>query len=134
MRPALPEERPIMTESTAFLLYAHGARDPDWATPVKTIAARLRELGGGRRVEVAFLEHMAPGMDEAMDALAADGIRQVAVVPLFVGRGGHLKKDLPVVLEHCRTRHPSIDISVRPALGEDAAIVDAIVNWILAGP
>lgn len=134
MRPAIPDERPIMTESTAYLLYAHGARDPDWATPVRTIAARLREVTSGQRVEVAYLEHMAPTMEQAVTALAGEGVRRVIVVPLFVGRGGHLKKDLPVVLERCRAGHPEMDIRVRPALGEDAAIVDAIVNWILAGP
>ncbi|MEI7969535.1 MAG: CbiX/SirB N-terminal domain-containing protein [Betaproteobacteria bacterium] len=122
-----------MTEPAAFLLYAHGARDPDWATPIRAIAQRLRDRAPGRLVEAAFLEHMAPGMDDAMARLVAAGARRVTIVPLFMGRGGHLKKDLPVAVEACRQAHPGVDIRVSPALGEDAALVDAIVTWVLSG-
>ena len=54
--------------STAIILFAHGARDPGWAAPVHELAARLKKAGV--RAEPAFLEHMQPGLESAVDALA----------------------------------------------------------------
>ena len=120
-----------MPSAEAFLLYAHGARDPDWATPLRRLAARLGERSGDRLVALAFLEHMSPGLDEAVAGLVAAGVGRVILVPLFVGRGGHLKKDLPPALERVRATHPRLELQVLPALGEDDAVVEAIVGWIL---
>ena len=42
-----------MTDATAregLLLFAHGARDPNWARPFEAVRARLRELAPGVEV------------------------------------------------------------------------------------
>ena len=48
-----------------ILLFAHGARDPAWATPFHTIAAHMRQESGGRPVALAFLELMTPSLHDA---------------------------------------------------------------------
>ena len=77
-----------------ILLFAHGARDPAWARPFETIAARMREAAGGRPVALAYLELMEPRLDAAAHALAAQGCTLITVVPLFLGAGGHVRRDL----------------------------------------
>lgn len=113
----------------AIVLYAHGARDPQWAEPIRAIRDRLRELRPDSPVAIAFLEHMAPDLGTAAAELHAAGVRDIRLVPLFLARGGHLKQDLPAQIAAVRARWPDLAITSTAALGEDAEMVDAIARW-----
>jgi sirohydrochlorin cobaltochelatase len=117
------------TAGSAIVLFAHGARDPSWAEPFRRIVARMRQKQSGVRVELAFLEAMEPKLDAAVAGLAAEGIRHVTVVPLFLAQGGHLKEDLPRLLDDIRARHPSLRIDVTQAIGDSEDLTDAIADW-----
>ena len=117
--------------ATAILLFAHGARDPSWAEPFRRIVARLRHRQPGTHVELAFLEAMEPTLDSAVAGLAAMGIRQITVVPLFLAQGGHLKEDLPRLLDDIRKHHPALRIEVTTAIGDSEDLTDAIADWAL---
>ncbi len=114
------------TPDTGLLLFAHGARDPQWARPFDAVAARCRAQRGADRVALAFLEFMAPDLVAGGNALVAAGCTAVDVVPLFLGAGGHVRKDLPVLLARLQEAHPSVQFSLRPAVGEAPALVDAM--------
>lgn len=108
------------------LLFAHGARDPRWADPFEAVAARVREHAPAALVRLAFLEFMAPDIATAGHELAAAGCTAVDVVPLFLGAGGHVRKDLPALLEALRTAHPGVRFALHPAVGESALVIDAM--------
>ncbi len=101
----------------AIILFAHGARDPAWAGPFDAVAAALRARAPGVTVQLAFLEFMTPSLPDAGAALAAQGCEQVTVVPLFLGAGGHVRKDLPVLVEGLRASHPGTRWHLSPAIG-----------------
>ncbi|MFY7914072.1 MAG: sirohydrochlorin chelatase, partial [Rubrivivax sp.] len=92
--------------TTGLVLFAHGARDPRWAGPFEAIAASLRQQRPGLPVRLAYLEFMSPSLPDAAGELAAQGCQQVQVLPLFLGTGGHVRKDLPAILEALRAAHP----------------------------
>ena len=115
--------------ATAILLFAHGARDPSWAEPFRRIVARLRDQQQGARVELAFLEMMQPSLASAVAGLAAEGIGQITVVPLFLAQGGHLKEDLPRLLDAIRRHHPALRIDVTSAIGDSEDLTNAIADW-----
>ena len=114
------------------MLFAHGARDPSWAEPFRRIVARLRQTQPGTRVELAFLECMDPTLESTIAGLAADGIRYVTVVPLFLAQGGHLKQDLPRLLDDIRGHFPSLQIDVTSAIGDSEDLTNAIADWAFA--
>ena len=114
--------------STAVILFAHGAREPEWAQPFEGIRDRLR--AAGMQVVLAFLEFMSPTLDEAAAKLADKGIKTVIIVPLFLAQGAHLKRELPAMVEKIRKRHPNTYFRVTPALGEAPEIVAAITEWV----
>ena len=116
----------------ALILFAHGARDARWAEPFEAIAARVRQADPGRRVEIAFLELMTPDLAEAAQRAAAAGATRIDVVPLFLGTGGHLRKDLPPLVEGLRGAHPRLDIRLHEAIGENEAVIAAIATAALA--
>ena len=118
--------------SHGLLLFAHGARDPRWAEPFTAIAQRIRNAAPGLRVELAFLEFMAPTLREAGGTLVADGCTVVDVVPLFLGAGGHVRKDLPELLGRLGESHPQVHWRLRPAIGEVESVIAAMADGALA--
>ena len=113
---------------TGLLLFAHGARDPNWARPFQAVADRVRAARPGVPVELAFLEFMAPDIATAGRTLAVAGCTTVAVVPLFLGAGGHVRKDLPVLVERLQADHPQATWTLSPAVGELEPVIDAMAR------
>jgi len=106
-----------MNTAPAVILFAHGARDPRWAEPVLALAQRLRQALPEAYVQPAFLEFLSPSLPEAVEAALARGHRRVALVPVFIAVGGHLREDLPQLLACVRSAHPDVSIEVLPAMG-----------------
>ena len=121
-----------VTDDTGLLLFAHGARDPQWARPFEAVAARCRTERGDDRVALAFLEFMAPDLVAGGNALVAAGCIKVEVVPLFLGAGGHVRKDIPVLMARLQAEHPAVRFTLRQAIGEAAAVIDAMATAALA--
>jgi sirohydrochlorin cobaltochelatase len=118
--------------SAALILFAHGARDPRWAEPFLAIAERIRLADPARPVELAFLELMEPDLGAAARRLAAGGAIRIDVVPLFLGMGGHLRNDLPPLVETVRTALPAVEFRLHPAIGENDAVIAVVASAALA--
>src|SRR2546426_12418953 len=114
--------------SSAAILFAHGAREPEWAQPFESVRDRLR--AAGTPVELAFLEFMSPSLDEAAAGLADKGIKTVIIVPLFLAQGAHLKRELPAMGAKIRKRHAKTEFRLTPALGAGPATVAAITEGV----
>ncbi|MDX5364692.1 MAG: CbiX/SirB N-terminal domain-containing protein [Pseudazoarcus pumilus] len=117
---------------SAIILFGHGARDPEWARPMERVRDAVR-AAGGVDVEVAFLEFMQPGLVEAIDCLARGGATRITVVPMFLAQGGHVKKDLPQLLDAARALHPQCEVELLAAVGEAEAVVAAMADYALQG-
>ena len=115
-----------------LLLFAHGARDPRWALPFDDVARRVRALDPATEVVLSFLEFMTPTLREGGDRLAAAGCTVVDVVPLFLGAGGHVRKDLPALLDALALAHGGVQWRLRQAIGEVDSVVDAMAHAALA--
>jgi sirohydrochlorin cobaltochelatase len=111
-----------------LILFAHGARDPRWAQPFEAVAAQVREARPGVQVQLAFLEFMAPTLPEAGTALAQAGCTQVDVLPMFLGTGGHVRKDLPLLMDALRSTHAGTRFTLHPAIGEMPAVTQAMAG------
>jgi sirohydrochlorin cobaltochelatase len=125
-----------MPTPTGLLLFAHGARDPNWALPFEAVARHCRaargEGGDGpSTVALAFLEFMTPDLVTAGRALVAAGCGSVVVVPLFLGAGGHVRKDIPRLLDELRSAHPAVKFMLQPAVGESPRLAQAMAEIAL---
>ena len=117
--------------ATALVLFAHGARDPEWAEPFRKIKRLIAQKQPALAVELAFLEFMEPPLAHAVDKLAQAGHRSITIAPLFMAQGGHLKHDLPKILEALRASHAGVTINLLPAVGDIEAILEAIAGWLV---
>jgi sirohydrochlorin cobaltochelatase len=114
-----------------ILLFAHGARDPRWAAPFEDVARRITAARPEVAVALGFLEFMAPDLRGAGQVLIDAGCEQVDVVPLFLGAGGHVRKDVPALLAELTAAHPRVAFTLRPAIGEAAVVIEAMARAAL---
>ncbi|MBK3818412.1 sirohydrochlorin chelatase [Paraburkholderia aspalathi] len=116
-----------------LVLFAHGARDVQWREPFERLAEKVRAARGADAgaVLLAFLELMEPDLPTAVGDLVSDGCSVVTVVPVFFGQGGHVRRDLPEVIERCRGVYPAVEIRCAVAVGEDEGVLDAVAGYCL---
>jgi len=117
-----------------LILFAHGSRDPRWAAPFEAVAQRIRAQRPQLQLQLAYLELMSPSLAEAAAALSAAGCRRVDVLPMFLGTGGHLRRDLPPMIDQLRVQHPAVRWRLHAAAGEQARVREAMATtalWLL---
>jgi sirohydrochlorin cobaltochelatase len=121
-----------------YILFAHGSRDPLWSQPIEAVAARMREQlarpspgSAVPRVACAYLELTAPSLPACVAGMAAQGVNDITIVPMFLGQGRHAREDLPRLLLDLQAQHPSLRFALRPAIGEDPEIVNTLARLIL---
>jgi len=114
-----------------LLLFAHGARDPAWAGPFQAIAAELQIRRPELPIALAYLELMAPDLTTAAGALVAVGCTHVQIVPMFLGASGHVRRDVPPLVESLRAAHPRVLFVLHDAIGEQPSVIRAMAGATL---
>ncbi|QVJ02733.1 sirohydrochlorin chelatase [Nocardiopsis eucommiae] len=109
-----------------LLAVAHGSRDPRSAAAVSAVFDRVRALRPGLDVRLAFLDHVEPGVEEALDGLASGGAGEVVVLPALLTAAFHSKVDLPSVLDRARERGPWLRIHYSETLGPHPLLLEAV--------
>ena len=112
-----------------LILFAHGARDPRWAEPFERLRERVSRNAPDTQVVLAYLELMAPDLDAAAAALFTAGCRKITLVPIFLGQGGHVREDLPRLLQRAAAAYPDCAFRMSQAAGEDEAVLDAVAAY-----
>ena len=119
--------------SAGLILFAHGARDNRWAEPFERLRDKVAAARPAAHVRLAFLEIMQPDLGSAVrDLLVALGCDAVQIAPIFLGQGGHVRRDLPELVREVAARHPGIAITLAQAVGEHERVLDAIAAVCIA--
>lgn len=115
------------------LLVAHGTRNRHGVALIGDLAAAMRTRLGDH-VAVSFVDVLGPSPSEALEALAAmptlggEHSSPITVVPAFLGRGYHVRRDLPDHLD--RPGLPPTRVS--ESLGPSDAVVGALADRLHA--
>lgn len=112
-----------------MILFAHGARDPRWAQPFQRLQIMTQANLPEVKVELAYLEFMAPNLNDLVPRLVTDGYEKIVVAPIFLGQGGHVLRDLPVMVNQLRETYPNLELQQLEAAGEDALVLQAIRDY-----
>jgi sirohydrochlorin cobaltochelatase len=99
---------------------------------MEAVAARAAALAPQARVACAYLELMAPDLPSCAAVLVAQGSTSITIVPMFLGVGRHAREDLPLLVAELKRQHPQVSFELRPAIGEDARVVDMLARIALA--
>ena len=116
------------------VLFSHGSRDPLWRAPIEAVQSRLQADQPGLPVRCAYLELTQPDLGTAVRQLVQEGVRQITIVPMFLGTGRHAREDLPVLVEELRQVHGGrVLFHVQQAIGEDSRMT-ALMAQIAVEP
>ncbi len=119
------------TPERGLILFAHGSRDPQWRAPMEAVALRAAALEPQARVACAYLELMEPDLPACAAAMVGEGLTTITIVPMFLGVGRHAREDLPEIVAGLRQKHPGVHFELRPAIGEDARVVEMLARYAL---
>ena len=103
-----------------IVLMGHGSRDPEGVHEFLALAHAVQTAAPDRNVRVGMLEFpsaVAPSIQDALDACAAEGASEVQAVPILLCDAGHAKADMPAQVAQGRRRHPELKITACPPLG-----------------
>jgi sirohydrochlorin cobaltochelatase len=113
--------------AVGLILFAHGSRNPAWRKPFDRLLRDIAKRSECQAI-LAFGEFMTPGLVEAAQTLAAAGVTQAVIVPLFLGGGLHVRGDLPKLAAEARAA-TGIKLRVAKAIGDDAGVLNAIADY-----
>ncbi len=116
----------------ALILFAHGARDPRWVAPFERLKKIIQSQQPDILVALAFLELMTPSLPDLVEQLVQDACDEIVVVPVFLGQGGHVLRDIPPLIEQLNTKYPGLQLRLTPAVGEDVEVLNAIARYCVS--
>ncbi|WP_411100001.1 sirohydrochlorin chelatase [Streptomyces sp. x-45] len=106
-----------------LLVVAHGSRDPRHAQAVHALVRRVRALRPDVRVETGFLDFNVPSVQDVLESLETEGVRDVVALPLLLTRAFHAKADIPAVLA---AAPPRLRIRQAEVLGPSPLLLSAL--------
>lgn len=115
-------------DGVALVLFGHGARDPQWARPMLAIRQAILERQPELTVELAYLEYMAPSLADCVGGLVMRGFRELRIFPVFIAQGGHLVREVPLMLAELRQRYPGLKLELLPVAGESPLVIAAMAE------
>lgn len=118
-------------DDSALILFAHGTRDARGAASFERILGLVTPVAPQRTPMLACLEFIAPDLATAIALQVARGHESIRVLPLFLGPGGHLRTDVPRLVEAARAEHGGAAIELAPAAGEDDTVIAALAAYCM---
>jgi len=106
-----------LSSSPAVLLIGHGTRRAAGVAEFQNLANQLQQALPDRTCLSAFLELVDPGIPQALETLRQQGFRRITALPALLMAAGHVKNDIPVLLNHFQTEHPDVQITFGADLG-----------------
>lgn len=114
-----------------MILLAHGSRDGAWRASFEAIAQKITAQQPGLQVRCAYMQLCAPDLSQAVTDLRQASCQHIAVAPLFLGAGMHIRQDLPDLLAAVQAQQPDCTLRLLPVLGDDAQMQSLMANWLL---
>ncbi len=114
-----------------IILFGHGSRTAEYIKPFERIRDAIAARQPDAVVELGFLELTRPSLDESIECLVRRGVTVISVVPIFIGPGRHVLKDLPQLAANAMDRHPDLEISLATPVGEAQEVIDAMAQFAL---
>lgn len=101
----------------AVLLIGHGTRLAAGVAEFRALADELQQALPDRTCLAGFLELVEPSLPEALETLWRQGFRRVIALPALLMAAGHVKNDIPLILNAFQAEHPGMSIAFGADLG-----------------
>lgn len=118
-----------------ILILGHGSKRAEANAVFMEIVEMIkRKAKDGDKVQGAFLQFAEPDIPAAVEELVRSGVREIAVMPLFLYPGNHIVEDIPALLREEEEKYPGIEFILLPYLGADERIAQIAIDRIYGAP
>jgi len=117
----------LRKEYDHIILLAHGSPDPLWKQPFESLYQQVAQTYGENNVSLAYMELTSPSLEDVVEALGNE-VRHIAVLPLFLAVGRHLRHDVPAQIATLQTA--DLHIELLPPIGDDDLVKQAMQTVI----
>lgn len=107
------------------MVCGHGSRDDEAIDEFAAVAAGIARRLPQYPVASGFLEFARPVIRDGLDELRGKGVEHILAVPGMLFAAGHVKNDIPSVLNEYKARYPRLRIDYGRDLDVDARILRA---------
>jgi sirohydrochlorin cobaltochelatase len=114
------------------MVCGHGSRDVEAISEFQTVAAGIAERLPQYPVASGFLEFARPIIRDGLDKLRDTGARHILAVPGMLFAAGHVKNDIPSVLNTYAAQHPGLKIDYGRDLAVDLRLLQVAAERIEA--
>lgn len=115
---------------TGVMVCGHGSRDIEAIKEFEELTYALAGQFSDQIVGHGFLEFAQPTLQEGLDSLREKGVDRVFAVPGMLFAGGHVKNDVPSILNEYAARHSNMTIQFSRELGLDTKLLQAAADRI----
>ena len=115
----------VNSERIGIMVCGHGSRNKRAVGEFAVIADRLRGQFPDWPVEYGYLEFAEPVLRDGLDRLRRAGCTRILAVPSMLFAAGHVKNDIPSVLNSYRAENPGVTIDYGRELGIDPKMIAA---------
>lgn len=111
-----------------LLIVDHGTRSDAANARLAELAQRVAEARPDWLVRHAHMELAEPDFAAGVEALVAEGAREILVHLHFLGAGLHVRETIPGLVGEARARHPEVAIETTRPLGDDPRLVEILLD------
>ena len=108
------------------LLIGHGSKDPNAKTSLQYVVDRLQD--SYRNVSLCWLEIEEPNIKQGIDVCAKNSPNVLVIVPYFLHRGAHVKRDIYEDLNPAMEKSGIKNIFITKHLGTDIKLIDLVIE------
>jgi len=112
-------------DKIGVMVCGHGSRDDEAIGEFAAVAAGIAKRLPQYPVASGFLEFARPVIRDGLDELRNKGVARILAVPGMLFAAGHVKNDIPSVLNEYKAKYPQIGIDYGRDLDVDARVLRA---------
>jgi len=116
----------IPKDKVDILLIGHGSKDPNARMSLMYVSEGLEDLY--RAVKYCFLEIEEPNIKQGIEMSAKDNPTLLVVVPYFLHKGAHVKRDIHEDLDPAIASSDVKNILISEHLGTDDIMIDLVLE------
>lgn len=117
-----------MKEKKGLLIVGHGSRSQEARDTFEETVQLVRRTGEYSLVEGAHMELAQPSIPEMVEKLAAEQVDEIIVVPYFLYKGIHIKKDIPQIMKELSNKYPRINFKLGEPIGAEPIFTRILLN------
>jgi sirohydrochlorin cobaltochelatase len=107
------------------MVCGHGSRSVEATEEFARLVEGIKKRFPQHPVDYGFLEFATPILHDGLEKLRAQGVDHIIAVPGMLLAAGHVKNDLPSVVNEYAAEHPEIKIEFGRDLGVDTRLLAA---------